>query len=58
MLEAELAHRDATKRARLLRQARLPVHKSAGVRAVRGPGAPRAGAVPCARLIFNLNATA
>lgn len=29
MLEAELAHRDATKRARLLRQARLPVHKSA-----------------------------
>lgn len=29
MLEAELAHRDATKRARLLRQARLPARMSA-----------------------------
>ena len=28
MLEAEVAHRDANRRARLLRQARLPVHKS------------------------------
>jgi len=28
MLEAEIAHRDANRRARLLRQARLPVHKS------------------------------